>query len=414
MSSMNEALNKERLRAVNELRTLAETAAEEKRQFTAEEQQSYDRMSAHIDELDARNKELLEHEERANADAEAWAQIEAAKRQPEKDSRGISADEEFRQFAMGKSGKVFNLAADTDVFNRALVKGTPAAGGDTVPTSFYGQLVEYMTERSAVMRSGATILNTSSGEALEIPKVTQHGGPADIIPEGAQITEDDPTFAKIDLGAYKYGRLFYVSPELLNDSGVAILPYLAKQAGWSLGDALGRDLVIGDGTNKPRGIMADTVPGVTGPAGGGFGSQEVVGEGGDLLIDLFHSVIEPYRVSPSCKWMMNDNTVAQVRKLKNSNGDYLWQPGLIAGAPDTILGKPVLIDLNVPDVAAGSDSIIFGDFSVYFIRMVGGVRFERSDEFKFDSDMISFRTLMRADGAMVDVTGALKTFRGGA
>lgn len=110
---------------------------------------------------------------------------------------------------------------------------------------------------------------------------------------------------------------------------------------------------------------------------------------------------------------MADSTAGAVRKIKTSEGQYIWQPSVIAGQPDTILGKPVLTDPNMPAIAASAESVAFGDFSQYFVRLAGGIRFERSDEFAFGNDLVTFRALMRADAALVDLTGAIKTFTGG-
>jgi HK97 family phage major capsid protein len=134
----------------------------------------------------------------------------------------------------------------------------------------------------------------------------------------------------------------------------------------------------------------------------------------DNLIDLYYSVIPQYRNSPSCMWMMADTTVAQVRKLKDTQNRYLWEPSLQLGVPDSFLGKPVITDYNVAAVALGAKSVLFGDFSTYFVRFAGGARFERSDEYAFNTDMVTFRALMRADGNLVDRTGSVKYFAGGA
>jgi HK97 family phage major capsid protein len=129
---------------------------------------------------------------------------------------------------------------------------------------------------------------------------------------------------------------------------------------------------------------------------------------------LHYSVIAPYRASSACYWLMRDATVANARKLKDSTGQYLWQPSLQMGAPDMFLGKPVLTDPNVAAVALSAKSVLFGDFSQYFVRLAGGVRFERSDDYAFNTDLVTFRALLRADGSLVDLTGALKFFAGNA
>jgi HK97 family phage major capsid protein len=125
-------------------------------------------------------------------------------------------------------------------------------------------------------------------------------------------------------------------------------------------------------------------------------------------------VIAPYRNSPACAWLMRDATIATVRKLKDSQNQYLWQPSMQIGAPDVLLGKPVFTDPNVAATATSAKSVIFGDMSAYYVRIAGGIRFERSDDFAFQSDLVTFRCIVRGDGILADQTGAVKVFAGGA
>jgi HK97 family phage major capsid protein len=281
-----------------------------------------------------------------------------------------------------------------------------------VPTSFYNKLVEHMIEVSGVLQAGPTILNTSGGEVLQIPKTLTHTPSPAIVLEAGAILESDGTFGQTSLGAFKYGRMVQVSRELLTDTGVDLTGYLARSVGRALGNAFGSDLIVGGGTTVPRGIQLDAAAGVTGPAGTTvtFGNQATVGQGFDLLISLYHSVIAPYRASSSCAWVMNDTTASLVRRIKTTAGDYAWQPSLTVGNPDLILGKPVYIDPFVLSPAASVESIFFGDWSQFFVRYAGGIRFERSDDFAFANDLVSFRALLRADAALVDLTGAIKSF----
>ena len=108
-----------------------------------------------------------------------------------------------------------------------------------------------------------------------------------------------------------------------------------------------------------------------------------------------------------------DSTLATARKLKDTTNQYLWAPGL-AGAGDTILGKPVVTDPNVAAVALSAKSLAFGDLSAYYVRLAGGIRFERSDDFAFQSDLVTFRCIVRGDGILVDQSGAVKHFVGNA
>lgn len=412
MSEVVKRLQERRLRVYNEARALADTAADENRSFEAEEESKWQSLNAELDALDKRIKAIVEGEQRAKDAEDAFAKLRG---EPEPNGPGKAAAEQgnakLRAFLRGEGPRFYDVAPDGPVDFRDLTKSPATAGGNTVPTGFYNRLVAHLIETSAVLQTGPTVLNTASGETIPVPKTTAHSSGA-IVAEAAAIGESDPAFGQVPLGAYKYGTLIQVGRELLDDTGVDLEGYLAMQAGRALGNAFGAHMVTGTGTNQPRGIVTDATVGLTGPTGTstGFGTQSTAGQGGDLLIDLFYSVIAPYRMSGSCAWLMRDATAAAVRKIKSSQGEYIWQPSLVPGAPDTILGKPVYTDPNVAAVGVSTKSVIFGDFSQYFVRMAGGVRFERSDEYAFGNDLVTFRALMRADAALVDLTGALKVF----
>ena len=246
---------------------------------------------------------------------------------------------------------------------------------------------------------------------VEVPVTTTHATGA-LITEGSTLTESDAAFAKRTLGAYKYAYSFQVSSELLADTGVDLQGYFARQAGRALGNAFGADLATGNASSKPSGVVQTSTLGVT-------GSASVAGKpSADNLIDLFYSVISPYRNSDKCVWLFRDSTAATIRKLQDNSGgtgigNYLWTPGL-AGAPDTILGKPVVIEPNIAATATSAKSVVFGDMSAYFVRVAGGVRFERSDEFAFQNDLVTFRAILRGDGILGDQTGAVKHYVGNA
>lgn len=263
-----------------------------------------------------------------------------------------------------------------------------------------------MIEVSGVLQ---TLLRTASGEQIQVPKTTAHSSPSGApIAEAGTLASSDPTFGQVPLDAYKYGILLQISHELLNDTGVDLAGYLARQAERALGNWLGGRLVVGTGTNQPNGVVTAATVGKTGGAG-------VAGMfTGDDLIDLFYSVIAPYRNSSSCAWMMKDSSIAGLRKIKDTTGQYLWAPGLTAGAPDTVLGKPLVTDPNVAAVALSAKSVVFGDFSTYFVRQVETLRFERSDDYAFNTDLVSYRAVVRADGDLVDTTGSIKVFQGNA
>lgn len=415
MSEIIKRLNETRLRAYNEARALADVVDDEKRGFTGEEDATWARLMQEIDTCDERIKQVQEQETRAQ---EAAAVLDRAGggRAPQGGAQGGTADE-LRAWARGETAsRHFDVSPGARVDFRALSRLTSAAGDSVVPQGFYNRLMAHLIENSAIMQAGCTVLNTASGETIPVPKTTAHSTGAQVA-EGGTIGTSEPAFGTVDLGAYKFGCKIQISRELLTDTGVDLEGYLSMQAGRALGNAFGVKAITGTGSAQPRGVVTDATAGATGPTGvsGGFGAQETAGRGADLLIELFHSVIAPYRRSSSCRFMMNDSTAATVRKIKDAtNGQYVWQPSLIAGEPDTLLSKPVLIDPNVADIAIDGKSVLFGDFSQYFIRLAGGIRFERSDDFAFDTDLVTFRALMRADAAMVDLTGAIKYFVGGA
>lgn len=391
---------------------LADRAADENRAFDASEQGTWDALNEELDKLDKRIKSVLDGEKRAKEADDAFDALSgkpAARSNSAGNAMRGGTDEQLRSFLSGAPGapRAFDVTPTGAVDFRTLSKLTAGAGANTVPTSFYNRLVAHLIETAGLMRTNPTVLNTNSGETIQIPKTTAHSSAA-IVTEGATIAASDPAFGQLSLGTYKYGTLMQVSRELLADSGVDLEGYLAMQAGRALGNQFGANLITGTGTGQPRGVVVDATLGVTGGTG-------VVGAfTADNLIDLYFSVIAPYRASSSAAWLMKDSSLGNARKLKDGSGRYLFEPASSLDAPDTILGKPIITDPTMPATATTAKSVLFGDFSQYFVRMAGGIRFERSDDFAFNTDLVTFRALLRGDGALVDLTGAVKYFAGGA
>lgn len=386
-------LKQERVRLVGEARTMIDTAESANRDLAGDEVEQYGRIDSEIEALGARIQRQEQAEQR-DRDAASGAQSA-----PETGSERDSLSDQFRAMARGERGglQVDFTQEERQRAQRDLTSGTDTAGGHTVPQSFVGQLYEYLTERSAIRQTNVNVLTTASGEELAIPKVTGHGG-AGLVSEGAAIPESDPTFGQVSLGGFKYGQLLRLSSELIADTGVNLLDFIARDAGRALGEATGGHYLTGAGGDRPTGVLQDTTAGVTAAATDAITTDE--------LIDLFFSVIGPYR--RNAYWMMNDSTLAQVRKLKDADGQYLWEPSLRQGVPDRLLGRPVITDHNIAAPAVGAKTVVFGDFSGYYIRDVGSMRFERSTDYAFGSDLVTFRSIMRTDGKLVDTTGAVK------
>jgi HK97 family phage major capsid protein len=318
----------------------------------------------------------------------------------------VYADELADEWPDDVPEPVYGRAGRVRVHTRDTLKTTAT---QAMGTDVYGSIVQHMVETSSLMAAGATVLTTSTGEDLVIPKSTGFVTTA-IIGEGASITESDPTLATVTLKSFKYSNYFEISQELANDSPTNLLDFLARQAALSLGlgtTGFGDDIINGVGTTEPRGLLLDAATGVTGPAGTGtsLGTQGTANMGTDALWNLVGSVAEPYAASPSAAFLLRNASDIIVRKLKDTTG----QPVQGLTTRGQLLGYPSFVDPFMPAMANTAESIAFGDMSKYFIRIVNGVRFERSDEFRFQNDLVAFRCILRLDGALVD-TGAVKSF----
>lgn len=390
-------LREKRANTREQQKELLDAAIKEKRDLTAEEQTKFDRMEDDIVGLGQSVRQLEESLSEDRSIAEAFERLDASP-QTGPDARTAERTEALRSFLRGNGQREFDVPVELRADQ------TTTTGAGTIPTGFYGQLWEYMIESSSVLQLGPQILRTASGETIKLPRATAHST-AGAITEGNAIPASDPTFGSVNSTVTKEGYLTQFTRELLNDSGVDLEGYLARSAGRALGNAVGAAAVTAAIAAASAGVTApNSIGAVT-----SYGTQSTENEGFDFLIDLYYSVIAPYRNSPSCGWLLSDVGASKVRKLKSADGVYAWQPSVVAGQPDLVLGKPVVTDTNVADPAASAKSILFGDWSSLVVRIAGGFRFERSDEFAFDADMSTFRAITRHGTVSVDAN-ALKSF----
>lgn len=381
-----------RNRAWEEAKALLDAAAAEKRDLSAEEEQKYARMNDELNKRSETIKQLQADEARELNIAEA--------------TRGKRTVEETRE-----------VQNDADLV-RALCRGEvrsvtfekrdvlTSSTGAPVPTSFYDQIVEHMVVAGPMLQT-STMINTAGGEALQIPRTSAYST-ASLTAQGSAFSESDPTFQSfITLNAYKYGHLIQVSREMIDDSGVDLLGFLARQSGIAIGVAVNTALTTGTDSTMPNGIAVAAGSGVTGGTG-------VVGAfTADNLIDLSYSVNSAYRRMPGTGWMMATSALAATRKLKDTYGQYLFQPSLQAGQPDQLLGYAIYENPDVAAVGTAAKSVLFGNLREYYVRMAGGIAFERSDDYAFANDLITFRARVRIDGDLPQ-TAAVKYFIGGA
>lgn len=392
MSEYIKQQHEARQRAWEEAKSLLDTAASEKRELTSEENEKYNRISADLDRRAQVIETLKADEERAMRAAEATKGlenqakpiIEARVAQDKNDADAI------RSLARGE-------IRSFDFERRDVTKGST---GSPVPTSFYDQVI-MLARTVGPMLETSTVLNTAGGENLQIPSLSAYST-GTVTSEGNAIGESDPTFnAFITLGAYKYSFLTQVSRELIEDSGVDILGFLANQTGNAMGYAINEALTIGTGTVQPNGIVSRAGSATTGTS---------LNPTADNLIDLVYSIDTAGRRLPGSGFMMNATSIANVRKLKDNAGQYLFTPSLSTDARDLLLGYPIFENPAMATAASAVKPVIFGHLPSYYVRSVGGLRLDRSDDFAFSSDLVTFRATFRVDGNLIQ-TSHVKYFK---
>jgi HK97 family phage major capsid protein len=385
-----------RAKAWEEAKALLDSAAAEKRDLSAEENQTYDRIMADLDSRSQVIETMNAQAERENRAAEAMKGFESQV----KPAVAVPAIDEAELIRSLARGEIRSHSFEKRDLTKASTTGAP------VPTSFYDQVI-MLARHVGPMLETSTILNTAGGENLQIPSLSAYST-GTVSSEAAAIGESDPTFnAFKTLGAYKYSFLTQISREMVEDAGVDILGFLATQTGNALGYAVNGALTTGTGTTQPTGIVTAAGSGIT-------GSTAVSGAfTADNLIDLVYSVDTAGRTLPGTGWQLNAKAISAVRKLKDNAGQYLFSPSLSADARDLLLGYPIYENPAMADPATSAKSVIFGHLPSYFARTVGGLRLDRSDDYAFQNDLITFRATMRVDGNLIQ-TSHVKYFAGGA
>ena len=277
-----------------------------------------------------------------------------------------------------------------DVLN-ALSIGEESEGGYLVPDEFERTLIQTLEEEN-IFRKLAKIIQTSSGDR-KIPIVVTKGT-ASWLDEGEDYDEDDVVFGQASIGAYKLGTMIKVSEELLNDSVFNIEEFISTEFARRIGAKEEEAFLVGDGEGKPTGIFAATggaQVGATAAANNAITADEV--------IDLVYSLKSPYR--KNAVFILNDATVKVLRKLKDGQGQYLWQPSLTAGTPDTLLNRPVYTSAYAPAIAAGAKTIAFGEFKYYWIADRQGRSFKRLNELYATTGQVGFLGSQRVDGKLI-------------
>ena len=373
MSDILNSAIEARQKLIHEARAILDVAAAENRGLTGEETAKYEAVYADVekrDEFITTAKNLAERESRS---------FEIASATPVEARAVDNSDSILRSIARGETRSHEFMREQ----RAALV---PSA--NTVGTSFYDRVFQIATLVGPMLQT-SEVFNTTSGENLVIPTATAISTSANYA-AGSAISESNPTFSSITLGADKYAALVSVSNELIADAGFNISNYIAEQLGTSLGIAVNTTL-----TTTLSGAAGSVVTGSTGVAGA---------PSYENLIDLVYGIADGARVLPGLGFMASKTGIAAMRKLKDGTGHYLWTDSAVAGQPATFLGYPVYENPQIPAVATGAKSILFGHLPSFKARIAGGFQVAQSGDYGFNTDTTVFRGIVRVGGGLTHAT----------
>lgn len=274
--------------------------------------------------------------------------------------------------------------------SNVLQEGVDADGGYLVPEEYDTRLIDGLKDENIIRKLGHTI--TTSGERKINIAATKPA--AAWIDEGEALTFSDATFSQINLDAHKLHVAVKVTEELLYDNAFQLENYIIEEFYKALANAEEDAFINGNGTGKPLGILA-----ASGGAEIGVTTASATAITADEVINLVYSLKRPYR--KNAVFILNDQTIAALRKLKDGNGAYMWQPALVAGEPDKLLGYPVYTSAYMPTIEAGAKTIIFGDLSYYNIGDRGSRSFAELRELFAGNGMVGFVAKERVDGKLV-------------
>ncbi|MDE6016935.1 MAG: phage major capsid protein [Acetatifactor sp.] len=384
-------LREKRAKAWEAAKAFLDSHRKENGVLSAEDDAAYTKMEQEITDL-GKEIERLERQEALDAELNRpvnkplTAKPGGRADMDGEDKTGRASDDYRKNFWNAMRSKV-PMPSVTD----ALQVGTDSEGGYLVPDEYERTLVEALEEEN-VFRQMAKVIKTSSGDR-KIPVVASKGTASWIDEEGA-FPESDDSFGQVSIGAYKLGTMIKVSEELLNDSVFDLQSYISREFARRIGAKEEEAFFTGDGKGKPLGVLA-----AKGGAEAGVTAASATAVTADELMDLYYALKSPYR--KKSVWVLNDSTIKAIRKLKDGNGQYLWQPSLTAGTPDTILGRPVKTSAYMPVIAAGAKSIAFGDFSYYWIADRQGRSFKRLNELFAATGQVGFLASQRVDGRLI-------------
>lgn len=359
----------------------------------AEKNIEFDKIMAESDDLAARANRA----EASEARTREFNQIATPLADTVSDVRSTDTTEEQRAASFDRY-----LRGDiTGAQLRAMGVSVDAKGGFLVPKTFSNKIITSLQDRAVML--DPTLVNylaTDGGAPIFFPKFDDDAK-AVIVGENTTIDKDDLTFGQAELGAYKYtSKIIPVSRELLEDAAIDVADLISKAVAARIARGVNEHLTTGSGNGQPEGIVTAAIVGKVSAVANAITADE--------LIDLMHSVKAGYR--NTSKFMFGDATVSGIRKLKDGNGGYIWQPGMSLTNPETVFGRAFVINPDMPAMATGAKSVLFGDFSAYTVRQARGIEVRRLDERYADSDQVGFLALGRWAGLLTD-TGAIRALK---
>jgi HK97 family phage major capsid protein len=381
MSKLLELYEK-RTKAVNAARSFLESKRTNGDTLSAEDDATYNKMEADILAL---GREIDRENRLAAIDATLAAPtstpVTNSPTKPADVKTGRASDEYRRDFFDAMRGR-----AVTNI----LQEGVDADGGYLVPVEFDRNLVQALADAN-IMRGLANVITTAAPR--KIAMVTQEST-ATWVPENGEIPESDVKFGQKTIDAFKLTNLVRVSQELLSDSMFDLPSFLTREFARALGAAEEEAFIKGNGTGKPTGMFL-----ATGGADIGVTAASSTAITFDDVINLVYSLRVPYRRNAS--FIANDVTVGALRKLKDTNGQFLWQPSLQAGQPDRLFGYSIYTSPYVPTVAAGALTLSFGDYSNYWVADRQGRVLQRLVEVYAKNGQVGFLITQRVDGKVI-------------
>ena len=382
MGNKVNALHDERMRIIAQMREINDVDGA----LTAEQDAKWQELDALQDGL----RQRIENEKKIEQIADSLSEIEeAVDRQPLKSNS--SAD----YFASAEYAEAFDKYLRKNSISAALESGQTSKGGALVPTQLDNKIREMLYTMNP-LREFCDVVQTSSDK--DIPYVSNIGD-ASWIGEGRPYPESDPTMGKVNLRPEKVGRMIKVSDELLDDSAFDVGAYITKILAQSIAMAEEKAFLTGNGRNgdQPGGV-------ITTNAASGAISQVTTSVSrsisGDDILKTVYDLQQSYR--RRAIWVINDKLIGSIRRLKGSDGHYLWQPSLAAGQPDMLAGYRVVETVYLPDPAANTLSAVFGDWGYYTIcDRMGSAEIRRYDELYAGAGMVGFRGSRRVDGGPI-------------